>query len=670
MVGWRTLRIVAAAAAVVAVGCGRPPRVTTESLLHDMTDLAGLAEFPEPPFTCRQASSYDRASVSPSQGDAWFANGDTGQFIREEMRAGHREYVMMEADGPGAIVRIWSANPKGTIRIYLDRQEPPALEVPMEDLLGGKVEGIPPPIAGVRSRGWNCYYPFAYARHCKVTSDRPGFYYHVNYRTYGAGVGVETFRPETLERCAARARQVAQSLDACMPGLPPAGIAAAAPHSFPLTIEPGRAAACGADNVAGAGGAVSFLAVSIDSPAGGETYRRVILEMEFDGQKTVEAPLGDFFGAGPQAAAYGSLPMGVSAGGDCWSNWLMPFQRGFRITLRNTSGAPVRATVDVTTAPRAWTDRSMYFHAKWRGERAVPTRPMQDWNYLTATGRGVFVGAALTIANPVKAWWGEGDEKIYVDGERFPSHFGTGTEDYFGYAWCSNEPFEHAYHNQPRCDGPGNHGWTTVNRWHVTDRIPFTRSIRFDMELWHWHESTNVDMSVVSYWYARPGGADGFRPIEPEALALRSIAPYEPQRVAGAIEGEEMRIVEKTGVAGPQGLEFCSNERQLWWRGKPAEGDRLELGFEPPAAGRFRVRVRCVSAPDYGIHQLWINGEKAGAPVDFYSPTLGHHDELDLGVHALQPGENRLRVEALGSNPAALKERMFGLDYIRLEAGE
>jgi len=91
-----------------------PARVTLDSLLAEMTDLVGMAEFPEPPYTCRQVSSYDRASKSPSQD--WFANADAGQFIRVEKAAGRDEFVMMDAEGPGAIVRIWSANPTGTIR--------------------------------------------------------------------------------------------------------------------------------------------------------------------------------------------------------------------------------------------------------------------------------------------------------------------------------------------------------------------------------------------------------------------------------------------------------------------------------------------------------------------------------------------------------------------------
>jgi hypothetical protein len=176
----------------------------------------------------------------------------------------------------------------------------------------------------------------------------------------------------------------------------------------------------------------------------------------------------------------------------------------------------------------------MHFRAKWRAEFGVPTRPMIDWNYLTAQGRGVFAGAAFAIDNPVKDWWGEGDEKIYVDGETFPSHFGTGTEDYFGYAWCWPGLFTHAYHAQPRCDGPGQL-WS-----HQREPVshPGSHSVhedfRFDMELWHWHARCQVNMAVTAYWYARPGGRDGFKAIrQRKALVVRPIAAYAAPRVAG-----------------------------------------------------------------------------------------------------------------------------------------
>jgi hypothetical protein len=173
--------------------------------------------------------------------------------------------------------------------------------------------------------------------------------------------------------------------------------------------------------------------------------------------------------------------------------------------------------------PYRWTARCLHFHAKWRMQKKMP-KGHNDWTHLECTGKGRFVGGMLNITNPVKGWWGEGDEKIYVDGEAFPSHFGTGSEDYYGYAWCSPELFTHAYHSQSRCDGPENYGQTSVSRFHVLDDIPFVRQFKFDMENLHRRGNSRA---AVSYWYARPGGNDFFLPITHEDIQITPLPPVE-----------------------------------------------------------------------------------------------------------------------------------------------
>jgi hypothetical protein len=646
---------------LVLAGCAAP-RVTTKSLLGEMTDLAALAEYPNPPFTCKQFSSYDRAAKSPEE--KWFANADRGQYLRVEDNAGRKEYVMMDADGPGAVVRIWSANPQGTLRIYLDHAETPVIEAPLADLLSGKVEGIPEPIAHVVARGWNSYFPIPYAEHCKITSDKGDFYYHVNYRTYPAQACVTTFEPADFEALQTEITQVAARLSSprrC--AVEPAEVLSQAARQPGEALLPGQAFTW--EKRGQGSGAIVGIRVHVDAEDITSALRQLVLTMKFDGEETVACPLGDFFGAAPGVNAYESLPLGVTADGVMWSHWVMPFHESAFARIENQGEQAVRVSFRIAGSDYKWTDRSMHFHAKWRGEFDVPTRPMQDWNYMTAEGKGVFVGAAFHIGNPVKNWWGEGDEKIYVDGETFPSHFGTGTEDYYGYAWCCPELFTHAYHNQPRCDGPGNYGHTAVNRWHIIDRIPFEKNFRFDMELWHWHAETKVSMSVVTYWYARPGATDGFPKIDPADLRVVEIPKYEPPRVKGALEGEEMTVIQKTGILEPQEWGGLSNEKHRWWReGQP--GDRLVLGFDVTEGGEYRVFARFLKARDYGIVRLSINDQKAGNPIDLYNPNVLPSKEIELGTFNLHAGQNTLTAEIVGANEKAAKAYMFGLDYLRL----
>jgi hypothetical protein len=652
-----------------SLGCALPRNVTTATLLEEMTDLKRIPEYPEPRFTCRQFSSYDRASTSIEDQDTWFANYDRGHFLRSEERSGRTEHVMMDAAGPGAIVRIWSANPMGTLRIYLDHEPQPVIEATMSDLLGGDTPGLPKPLAGERSKGWNLYFPIPYAEHCLVTCDEDNFYYHVNYRTYEPGTRVRSFSDADLVEFADKVLSTAKLLTA------PRHVtkeSAGTPKTYEFELPPGQSFVPWQVSKARSGAIVSLQCRVDASDLDRQALRHVLLSLGFDGERTVLCPLGEFFGAAPGLNEYESLPLGVAVSdvgvGDMWCHWRMPYEHSAQLALHNYGAEPVRLVLEVRTEPQRWTDRSMHFCAQWRGAQNVPSRPPQDWNYVDIQGQGVFVGAAFFIANPTKIWWGEGDEKIYVDGEDFPSHFGTGTEDYYGYAWCWPEVFTHAYHNQPRVDGPGNWGHTAVNRWHIIDRIPFERNFRFDMELWHWRD-VNVDMSVVTYWYARPGATSNRPTIQPEDLKLEIMPSYEPMRVAGAIEGEEMQVVEKRGIIEAQAIEGCSNDTHLWWRGAQPQ-DTLVVAFPVDTAGRFRVHGRFVNAIDYGIVQLYLNDKALGGPIDMFHTRVIAADERLLGELDLAAGGQRLIVQIVGCNDQAKKGYMFGLDYLRLERVE
>ena len=255
-----------------------------------------------------------------------------------------------------------------------------------------------------------------------------------------------------------------------------------------------------------------------------------------------------------------------------------------------------------------------------------------------------------------------------MDGETFPSFFGTGSEDYFGYAWCSPQTFTHAYHNQPRCDGPGNYGQTCVSRFHIMDDIPYTASFQFDMEVWHWQD-VPTNQSAITWWYALPGGTDNFERPQAHVLSIPTLPPPpQPRRVEGALEGESMKVVEVTGgAAHPQQSDAWnwSNEAQIWWMdGKP--GDRLDLEFEVSAAGTYRMVASYTRAPDYGIAQMLVNDVPAGVPMDFYHTDVVSTEELELGTFTFGAGPQKFSVKLTGRNADAIPRHMFGLDYIRL----
>ena len=153
----------------------------------------------------------------------------------------------------------------------------------------------------------------------------------------------------------------------------------------------------------------------------------------------------------------------------------------------------------------------MYLTARYERRRGIPTtKAGQDYDLeLDAVkGKGVLVGTMVFVDNPstYKAcpWWGEGDEKIWVDGEAFPSVFGTGSEDYFNYAWSRPEPFSWPFCAQPSGVGNLSVGKSANFRWRALDAVPFARSLRFDMEMWHWDKKCRVGYDSVSWRYVLP----------------------------------------------------------------------------------------------------------------------------------------------------------------------
>lgn len=643
-------------------------KVTFASLLKEMTDLETLTYFPDPAYTTKQFSSYDRNSTDSRAltDNNWFANGDRGQYLRAESRNGAKEYVLMDADGPGAIVRFWSANPvdAGIVRIYLDGEEKPVIEMPLADMLGGGGMPFVKPISIELSKGWNSYLPIPYAKHCKVTSSKPDFYYHINYRTYERGTKVDSYTNQSALSLQDEVTNIVELFTA-----PPQFRAGskAQQKSFAFDLPPGAWKALDIDTDKPS--AIHWFTAKVNAKNIDSALRGCVLEIEFDqsGSPSVTVPIGDFFGTAPGINKYASLPSGVLQDGTLYSRWVMPVKKAASIKIFNKSDGPVSFSGEVVLEPYKWTKNSMYFHAGFRSEYPIKTRPRQDWNFLTATGKGRFVGDMLHVTNPVKDWWGEGDEKIYVDGEAFPSHFGTGSEDYFGYAWCWPEPFTHAYHNQPRCDGPGNYGQTCVSRFHIMDNIPFTRSFKFDMEVWHWAEC-EVAMAATSYWYAFDGGTNTFAPLTADHLKIVQPTPLPPPRkVEGALEGEELKIIEKTaGIAERQDFsDKMSGGSHLWWRNANV-GDTLTVAIPVEKAGRYEVFAVFTKAVDYGIHTLAINGKEAVKGLDLFNNGVIETPEQSLGTFDLKKGENTLGISITGANPQAVKSHMFGLDYVRL----
>jgi hypothetical protein len=407
-----------------------------------------------------------------------------------------------------------------------------------------------------------------------------------------------------------------------------------------------------------------------------QALRSTVIKIEFDGSATVWCPIGDFFGTGYHIRPHSTWYTNVSSDNTLSCYWIMPFKSQAKIQLLNLGSQPVRITRGrVFSGPWDWDGRSCYFHAAWKQWAGIETQSNEktkdrgafDLNWITVEGRGFYVGDALTLFNTANTWWGEGDEKIYVDGESFPSHIGTGTEDYYGYAWCKPNFFESAFHAQPSGDGNLKPGFTVNARYRSLDAIPFDKSIRFDMELWHWAR-TVMNYAPATFWYAQPGATWDVKPNRKEVKrpVPRSVEDIiKPRLVENAIEGETLQIVQRSGgVTEIQNIPRFrwSNNRQLWWRNTKAQ-DELVIEFTVEQTGDYDVTLGITKAVDYGIVRIDVNSQTVTDSLDLYNPTVVA-EEVKLDVCKLRQGKNTLKVTILGANPSAVKSHMFGLDYI------
>jgi hypothetical protein len=643
-------------------------------LVGRLTNLEYLASIPAVGERSAQWSSYDRASrfdATSGKYVGWDANGDGNGIIRKE----GDKLVLAEMDGPGCIWRIWSAMPKeGHVSIYLDGADQPAVDLPFI----GYFDRKNPPFTRAAlvhtvARGWNNYTPIPYQKSCKIVAD-PGWgdYFHFTYGTFAPGTTVPTFKRELTSEEGAALDRANEMLSRCDAG-PLAGPIGARGTSKPVSVRGGKTVVVARLNGPRAITSIRVKVKLPPSPADREVLRELALQIKWDGEKeaSVWSPLGDFFGTAPGADAYRSYPLGLSQDGWWYCHWFMPFAKSAEITLVNDGKSPREVTFEILDAPLAVpAERLGRFHAKWHRDAFLPAEPERaiDWPLLKTGGAGRFVGVMLHIWNPRGSWWGEGDEKFFVDGEKFPSTFGTGSEDYFGYAWCDPTLFQNAFHNQTHQDG-NNRGHVSVNRWHIADQVPFRASFEGCIEKYYPNARPTL-YAATAYWYLAPGGKDPYGPV-PLNQRLGYWTEVDTVRVKGAIEGERLKVLSKTG-GNPQEQDLTafpgqwSNDAHLWWTdAKP--GDKLELALPVSRSARYQVTMQFTKAPDYGIAQLYLDGEKLGEALDLFHASVVPTGPMVLGERDLSAGDHKLVIEIIGANEKAVKNYMVGLDYIKLD---
>jgi hypothetical protein len=349
----------------------------------------------------------------------------------------------------------------------------------------------------------------------------------------------------------------------------------------------------------------------------------------------------------------------------------MPFRKSARIEIVNQGDKPVNLlyyNIDWVKKDRIPKD-TPYFYAQYRQE--YPCKHGEDYVLLDTQGKGHYVGTVLAVRTRSPAWFGEGDEKIYIDGEAKPSIWGTGTEDYFLSAWglkkTSTPYFGVPYFDQWGIVG----GHTSAYRWHINDPIVFQKGLKVTFEHWGWiapdenpqYRSTSWneredDYSSVAFWYqtgeptftARAPGAK-----ERKLPSLERITAYARDYTGAAYHG--------AGGVTRQQLDLYEGQQLLYMPQGP-EKAWLEVPFEVTKKEPLRLLLSATKSYDFGRYQPYLNGVKLGGPIDFYSADVTSQEEHLLDFWP-DPGKYTLRLECVGKNPASTGYYL-GLESVRL----
>jgi len=371
--------------------------------------------------------------------------------------------------------------------------------------------------------------------------------------------------------------------------------------------------------------------------------RLLRLRVYYDGSEipSVDAPVGDFFAVGNGfEAEVESLMVRDSSDGrarNCY--WPMPFRKSCKVTVTNEGRRRVSMLyfhVDWDKVP-SLPAGTPYFHAHYRQELPAPADGSR-YEFLNVKGRGHYVGTVMSVVQAEAGWFGEGDDYFWVDGQPKPCIEGTGSEDYFNDAWGLHVN-DGPYYGVTVAEGTGLGSRMTAYRWHLVDPIPFTKSLKAEIEHRGWTYNANgavesafgerTDlMSSVAFWY-QEGIAKDQPPVPYGSARL-------PQGNALQLEVEKS-LAECKAEGGKASLspELFWSKDVIFFEAQ-GKGSKLEVPFDVPEDGEYEVYTEVAQASDYGIYTVLLDGQPPHAPQLEHEPGADIRPQTQFDGYALE----------------------------------
>jgi hypothetical protein len=251
-------------------------------------------------------------------------------------------------------------------------------------------------------------------------------------------------------------------------------------------------------------------------------WRFSILRFYWDDEKqpSVEVPVGDFFASAYEYHQISSLAVCVNPGSAFNCYWTMPFRRKCKITMENLDERPMRVFYQIDYTLTDIPEDAAYFHARFNRVNPLPYKEV--FTILDhVSGKGQYVGTYLAWQSNSNGWWGEGEIKFYIDGDKqFPTICGTGTEDYFcgSYNFAVRNVEGKEVYQDFTTPYTGFHAVKTdgysrsqtrfgMYRWHITDPVRFDKDLKITIQALGWQSNGRYylplrdDISSVAFWY-------------------------------------------------------------------------------------------------------------------------------------------------------------------------
>ncbi len=404
---------------------------STPGSFSEMLDVGSLPQLKH--WQSKQASGYDR-------GDGFY---DSGNFIREEPG---KRFVMMEADGPGCIDRIWMTRKdladKFDILVFIDNKETPAISMDMDELWMCNKGPFVKPFLDYADRAMFCYVPIGFQKSCKVLLHPTGpdssyvyrknsageqiyhVYYQISYRVFDKETQVKPFswrmdeeEKIALEKCNSLWNNVGNS--------PYNEQIDQEQEEIEIVLNGSSKQSLFKLNHAGT---IQSLKLKVSDPkAAGDLW----LQMTWDAQEmpAVNVPLTAYFGAQDLNKDAIALWMGISDGW-YYSYYPMPFFSNAKISIQSKTDVDVTVNARILYNKKSPNPDAGLFHASRFYEDDNSLVAGQDYTLLNTQGHGHIVAVNMDHHGDM-----EGDDHFFINGEDFPSIYGTGTEDFFNFAW-------------------------------------------------------------------------------------------------------------------------------------------------------------------------------------------------------------------------------------------